>query len=46
METEKEAAPPVSLPPTGPAVDFFQSDPFIDSKIYTREILNKPKTAC
>ncbi|XP_056628555.1 epidermal growth factor receptor substrate 15 isoform X3 [Triplophysa dalaica] len=36
VETEKkEAAPPVSLPPTGPAVDFFQSDPFIDSDPFT-----------
>lgn len=46
MEQEKkEAAQPVTVPPTnppsGPGLDFFHSDPFIDGRMCTQNIVIK-----
>lgn len=43
MEPEKEAAQPVTNPPSGPGLDFFHSDPFTDSKICTQSKIIKKK---
>lgn len=42
MEPEKkEAAQPVTVPPSGPGIDFFESDPFTDGKMCTQSKIIK-----
>lgn len=44
MEPEKkEAAQPVTVPPSGPGIDFFESDPFTDGKMCAQSKIIKKK---